>query len=255
MNSEVQTSGSGISNLLAVATTFTGSGNLYCRWELYPGSGNALCILFPTQSGIPDNLECEDNEATLRISVNKDYALCKRMQMLLEKEIVVKAYTRENDKTNSKDGNRTSYESEMCHEAISQSSLHNTLTEFFNGQAFVPDLITKIPIIDQSSLVALETKKDVIVLDVASLRKNLMSLIKSLAKLVQLLSTSGSKSASVPKSAPLVIESFGQVTAARKKEPKIRFKPILYNIKGTRISILSSPKPTEPTSPSSLIVF
>nr|GEU80167.1 reverse transcriptase domain-containing protein [Tanacetum cinerariifolium] len=28
----VQTSGSGISNLLAVATTFTGSGNLYCQW-------------------------------------------------------------------------------------------------------------------------------------------------------------------------------------------------------------------------------
>nr|GEY64961.1 hypothetical protein [Tanacetum cinerariifolium] len=43
-----QTSGSGISNLLAVATPFTGSGNLYCQWELYPGSGNALCILFPT---------------------------------------------------------------------------------------------------------------------------------------------------------------------------------------------------------------
>nr|GEZ46901.1 hypothetical protein [Tanacetum cinerariifolium] len=29
----VQTSGSGISNLLAVATTFTGSGSLYCQWE------------------------------------------------------------------------------------------------------------------------------------------------------------------------------------------------------------------------------
>nr|GEY12125.1 hypothetical protein [Tanacetum cinerariifolium] len=29
----VQTSGSGISNLLAVATTFTGRGNLYCQWE------------------------------------------------------------------------------------------------------------------------------------------------------------------------------------------------------------------------------
>nr|GFA28213.1 hypothetical protein [Tanacetum cinerariifolium] len=28
-----QTSGSGISNLLAVATTFTGSGNLYCQVE------------------------------------------------------------------------------------------------------------------------------------------------------------------------------------------------------------------------------
>nr|GEV75073.1 reverse transcriptase domain-containing protein [Tanacetum cinerariifolium] len=30
----VQTSGSGISNHLAVATTFTGSGNLYCQWEI-----------------------------------------------------------------------------------------------------------------------------------------------------------------------------------------------------------------------------
>nr|GEX90498.1 hypothetical protein [Tanacetum cinerariifolium] len=36
--------------LLAVGTTFTGSGNLYCQWELSPGSGNALCILFPTFS-------------------------------------------------------------------------------------------------------------------------------------------------------------------------------------------------------------
>nr|GEX22114.1 reverse transcriptase domain-containing protein [Tanacetum cinerariifolium] len=44
----VQTLDSGISNLLAVGTTFTGSGNLYCQWELSPGSGNALCILFPT---------------------------------------------------------------------------------------------------------------------------------------------------------------------------------------------------------------
>nr|GEZ26196.1 reverse transcriptase domain-containing protein [Tanacetum cinerariifolium] len=44
----VQTSGSGISNLLAVGTTFTGSGNLYCQWELSPGSGNTLCFLFPT---------------------------------------------------------------------------------------------------------------------------------------------------------------------------------------------------------------
>nr|GEX45779.1 hypothetical protein [Tanacetum cinerariifolium] len=64
----VQTSGSGISSLRAVGTTFTssgnlyyqwelspgvgttftGSGNLYCQWELSPGSGKALCILFPT---------------------------------------------------------------------------------------------------------------------------------------------------------------------------------------------------------------
>nr|GEY61804.1 hypothetical protein [Tanacetum cinerariifolium] len=34
----VQTLGSGISNLLAVGTTFTGSGNLYYQWELSPGS-------------------------------------------------------------------------------------------------------------------------------------------------------------------------------------------------------------------------
>nr|GEY35449.1 hypothetical protein [Tanacetum cinerariifolium] len=44
----VQTSGSGISSLLAVGITFTGSGNLYYQWELSPGSENALCILFPT---------------------------------------------------------------------------------------------------------------------------------------------------------------------------------------------------------------
>nr|GEX27577.1 hypothetical protein [Tanacetum cinerariifolium] len=46
----VQTPDSGISNLLAVGTTFTGSGNLYCQWELFPGSENALCILFPTHT-------------------------------------------------------------------------------------------------------------------------------------------------------------------------------------------------------------
>nr|GFA84305.1 hypothetical protein [Tanacetum cinerariifolium] len=46
----LQTHGSGISNLLAVGTTFTGSGNFYCQWELSPGSGNALCILFPTKT-------------------------------------------------------------------------------------------------------------------------------------------------------------------------------------------------------------
>nr|GEU45903.1 hypothetical protein [Tanacetum cinerariifolium] len=45
-----QTPGSGIFILLAVETTFTGSGNLYCQWELSPGSGNALCILFPTKN-------------------------------------------------------------------------------------------------------------------------------------------------------------------------------------------------------------
>nr|GEX94029.1 hypothetical protein [Tanacetum cinerariifolium] len=44
----VQTPGSGISKLLVVGTTFTGSGNFYYQWEFSPGSGNALCILFPT---------------------------------------------------------------------------------------------------------------------------------------------------------------------------------------------------------------
>nr|GFD49787.1 hypothetical protein [Tanacetum cinerariifolium] len=38
----VQTPGSRISILMAVGTTFTGSGNLYCQWELSLGSGNAL---------------------------------------------------------------------------------------------------------------------------------------------------------------------------------------------------------------------
>nr|GEX15086.1 reverse transcriptase domain-containing protein [Tanacetum cinerariifolium] len=45
----VQTPDSGISNLVEVGTTFTGSGNLYCQWELSPGSGNALCFLLPTK--------------------------------------------------------------------------------------------------------------------------------------------------------------------------------------------------------------
>nr|GFA51738.1 hypothetical protein [Tanacetum cinerariifolium] len=50
----VQTPGSGISNLLAVGKSFTGSGNLYCQWELSPGSGNVLCILFPTVDAAMD---------------------------------------------------------------------------------------------------------------------------------------------------------------------------------------------------------
>nr|GEY03747.1 hypothetical protein [Tanacetum cinerariifolium] len=40
-----QTPRSGISNLLAVGTTFTGSGNLYYQWELSPGSRNALYVV------------------------------------------------------------------------------------------------------------------------------------------------------------------------------------------------------------------
>ncbi|GKC76573.1 hypothetical protein Tco_1127347 [Tanacetum coccineum] len=236
-------------------------------------------------------MECEDNQATSGISVNKDYVLWKRMQMLSEKEKVVKAYMWENNKTNLKDGDKISCESEMCLELqnenenekdlilscvmsrwlsapssyrglwmtrpqpqalvflttqeISQSSLYNTLTKFFNSQAFVLDSIAKIPIIDHSSrLAALESKEDVIVSDVASLRKNLQSLIKvssikhTLAQLVKLLSTSSSESATVLKSTSSVIESFGPVTVVREKEPETTFKPILYNIKGTRISIL-----------------
>nr|GFB48447.1 hypothetical protein [Tanacetum cinerariifolium] len=58
----VQTSGSGISNLLAVGITFTGSGNLYCQWELYPGSGNALCILFLTRKLTDSSvISCSDS--------------------------------------------------------------------------------------------------------------------------------------------------------------------------------------------------
>nr|GEW13654.1 hypothetical protein [Tanacetum cinerariifolium] len=52
----VQTPGCGISNLLAVGTTFTGSGNLYCQWELSPGSRNALGILFSTYSFTCSNI-------------------------------------------------------------------------------------------------------------------------------------------------------------------------------------------------------
>nr|GEW69361.1 hypothetical protein [Tanacetum cinerariifolium] len=37
----------GISILLAVGTSSTGSGKLYCQWELSSSSGNTLCILFP----------------------------------------------------------------------------------------------------------------------------------------------------------------------------------------------------------------
>nr|GEZ67919.1 ribonuclease H-like domain-containing protein [Tanacetum cinerariifolium] len=44
ISDKVQTTGSGISILLAVGTPSTGSGNLYCQWELYPGSGNAIVI-------------------------------------------------------------------------------------------------------------------------------------------------------------------------------------------------------------------
>nr|GEW60615.1 hypothetical protein [Tanacetum cinerariifolium] len=41
----VQTHGNGISNLLAVGTTFTSSGNLYCQWKLSPDSGNAFFFI------------------------------------------------------------------------------------------------------------------------------------------------------------------------------------------------------------------
>nr|GEZ90329.1 retrovirus-related Pol polyprotein from transposon TNT 1-94 [Tanacetum cinerariifolium] len=57
--------GSGISILLAVGTTFTGSGNLYCQWELSPGSGNALCILFPTRGTSSKILEVVVDEVLL----------------------------------------------------------------------------------------------------------------------------------------------------------------------------------------------
>nr|GFA67842.1 hypothetical protein [Tanacetum cinerariifolium] len=41
----VQTPGSGISNLLAVGTSFTGSGNLYCQWEPSPGNTKETVML------------------------------------------------------------------------------------------------------------------------------------------------------------------------------------------------------------------
>nr|GEV93286.1 hypothetical protein [Tanacetum cinerariifolium] len=53
---EMQTPGSGISILLAVGTPFTRSGNLYCQWKLSPGSGNALCILFPTNNSMVEEV-------------------------------------------------------------------------------------------------------------------------------------------------------------------------------------------------------
>nr|GEU60445.1 integrase, catalytic region, zinc finger, CCHC-type, peptidase aspartic, catalytic [Tanacetum cinerariifolium] len=43
----VQTSGSGISYLLAVATIFTGSGNLYCQWELLTWQWACLVHFIP----------------------------------------------------------------------------------------------------------------------------------------------------------------------------------------------------------------
>nr|GEX57493.1 reverse transcriptase domain-containing protein [Tanacetum cinerariifolium] len=68
----VQTPGSGISNLLAVGTSFTGSGNLYCQWELSPSSGNALCILFPTQITLSNNFQGKLTEAPILIAPDWD---------------------------------------------------------------------------------------------------------------------------------------------------------------------------------------
>nr|GEV09140.1 hypothetical protein [Tanacetum cinerariifolium] len=45
-----QTSGSGISSLLAVATTFTGSGNLYCQWEHLTWQWECLVHFIPNSS-------------------------------------------------------------------------------------------------------------------------------------------------------------------------------------------------------------
>nr|GEU82458.1 copia protein [Tanacetum cinerariifolium] len=68
----VQTPGSVISNLLAVGTTFTGSGNLYCQWEVSPGSGNALCILFPTDDAA-ELMLLEQSAADGNMSYLTDY--------------------------------------------------------------------------------------------------------------------------------------------------------------------------------------
>nr|GFA04710.1 hypothetical protein [Tanacetum cinerariifolium] len=51
----VQSSGSGISNLLAVATTFTGSGNLYYQWELltcWSSESGSYILLSSTHNSI-----------------------------------------------------------------------------------------------------------------------------------------------------------------------------------------------------------
>nr|GEY99072.1 retrovirus-related Pol polyprotein from transposon TNT 1-94 [Tanacetum cinerariifolium] len=58
-----QTSGSGISNLLAVATTFTGSGNLYCYFFIIavetPGSRIFILLAVGTPSTGSGNLYCQ----------------------------------------------------------------------------------------------------------------------------------------------------------------------------------------------------
>nr|GEV35349.1 hypothetical protein [Tanacetum cinerariifolium] len=48
----VQTSGSGISNLLAVATTLTGSENLYCQWEHLTWQWECLVHFIPNKISI-----------------------------------------------------------------------------------------------------------------------------------------------------------------------------------------------------------
>nr|GEZ13318.1 hypothetical protein [Tanacetum cinerariifolium] len=55
----VQTSGSGISNLLAVATTFTGSGNLYCQWEHLTWQWECLVHFIPNTRRIQQYLQHE----------------------------------------------------------------------------------------------------------------------------------------------------------------------------------------------------
>nr|GEX50491.1 reverse transcriptase domain-containing protein [Tanacetum cinerariifolium] len=58
---------SGIPSLLAVGTTFTGSGNLYYQWELSPGSGNALVHSWSSGSGLYILLSFTHNSISLSL--------------------------------------------------------------------------------------------------------------------------------------------------------------------------------------------
>nr|GEV39372.1 hypothetical protein [Tanacetum cinerariifolium] len=83
----VQTSGSGISNLLAVVTTFTGSGNLYCQWEHLSWQWECLVhfipnILFKSK----DQLEEEENRAIQSINKTPAQKAAKRRKLNEEVE-------------------------------------------------------------------------------------------------------------------------------------------------------------------------
>nr|GEW18332.1 putative reverse transcriptase domain-containing protein [Tanacetum cinerariifolium] len=73
----VKTSGSGISNLLAVATTFTGSGNLYCQWELYPSTRKSENIKKEDVGGmLVENSRDPEKVRTEKLEPRTDGTLC-----------------------------------------------------------------------------------------------------------------------------------------------------------------------------------